>query len=142
MINGLSNLNDPGSVLQMNSIDWASPTMVQEFVPSNSRPCNIVAFGPPNSNRLLSGLDRVRNDYCLLIWDISRSLSSSADNPINRNNAVSSLSSLSASSRPISQFGGSESVSSAAWFPDAESKLVAGMGLKWIRIYDLRGLNL
>ncbi|ORX91418.1 hypothetical protein K493DRAFT_339376, partial [Basidiobolus meristosporus CBS 931.73] len=40
--------------------------------------------------------------------------------------------------RPIQQYGSSEAITSCAWFPDSPSQLVAGMGLKWLRVYDVR----
>jgi WD repeat-containing protein mio len=39
---------------------------------------------------------------------------------------------------PLVQLGTSEAVSSAAWFINESPRLVAGMGFKWIRLFDLR----
>jgi len=43
-------------------------------------------------------------------------------------------------SKPIAQYGSSEAVSSAAWFREGSPLLAAGMGLKWIKIFDLRSM--
>ncbi|KAJ3088878.1 hypothetical protein HK102_007727 [Quaeritorhiza haematococci] len=40
--------------------------------------------------------------------------------------------------KPLVQYGSSEAVSSAAWFHHSYRCLAAGMGSKWIRIYDVR----
>ena len=48
------------------------PNTLGEFLPRHSRPCNVVAFSPlasSNTTLLAAGLDKVRNDYCLLLWD-------------------------------------------------------------------------
>ena len=40
--------------------------------------------------------------------------------------------------KPVAQFGSSEGVLSAAWFHHSSPRLISGMGMKWIRIFDLR----
>ncbi|KAJ3192116.1 hypothetical protein HK101_007042 [Irineochytrium annulatum] len=109
-------------------------SVVAEFMPRHARPCNVVSFCPTDKNLLLSGLDKVRNDYCLLVWDIA---TGRAQNPTTSPSPGGSLSSL-ASSTPKLQLGTSEAVSSAAWFPLSPATIVAGMGNKWIRIFDTR----
>ncbi|ORZ36253.1 hypothetical protein BCR44DRAFT_1402268 [Catenaria anguillulae PL171] len=42
------------------------------------------------------------------------------------------------SSTPLYQYGSSESVSSLAWLRDHHRHIVAGMGLKYLRMFDLR----
>ena len=39
---------------------------------------------------------------------------------------------------PVRQFGSSESVSSVDWLKDNSPTLIAGMSMKWIRVYDIR----
>jgi WD40 repeat protein len=43
--------------------------------------------------------------------------------------------------KPFAQYGSSESVISATWVSNAPC-ILAGMGYKWIRIYDIRGKHL
>jgi hypothetical protein len=43
--------------------------------------------------------------------------------------------------RPIQQYGSSEAISSITWFGAHAGLLGAGMGIKWIRIYDVRGME-
>ncbi|CAG8452504.1 4949_t:CDS:10 [Funneliformis caledonium] len=38
----------------------------------NSKPCNEVEFSLADPRLLATGSDKVRNDYCLLIWDVER----------------------------------------------------------------------
>lgn len=98
-----------------------------EFQPKHPRACNVISFSP-TSNLIASvfifnyskGLDKVRNDYCLAIWDLMHS------------------------DKPIIQCGPSEAVSSIAWMKD--NHFIAGMGKqkfyrkgnKWVRMYDGR----
>jgi hypothetical protein len=37
-----------------------------------SRPCNVVAFSEAEPRLLATGLDKVRNDHCLAIWDVEQ----------------------------------------------------------------------
>ncbi|KAI9597959.1 hypothetical protein BDF19DRAFT_433141 [Syncephalis fuscata] len=37
-----------------------------------SRPCNVVAFSDAEPRLLATGLDKVRNDHCLAIWDVEQ----------------------------------------------------------------------
>ncbi|KAJ3214861.1 hypothetical protein HDU67_001126 [Dinochytrium kinnereticum] len=43
--------------------------------------------------------------------------------------------------RPVFQSGYNDAVSSAAWLPDEVGGIIAGMGGKWVRIFDLRKDN-
>ncbi|CAJ0758172.1 7472_t:CDS:10 [Entrophospora sp. SA101] len=175
---------------------------------SNSTTCNVVAFSPSEPKLLATGLDKMRNEHSLLIWDIEQAryttnIPSSMDNHNKLNDVTttkfipetpsragsisnwsgyndsgygvgglsnsmddnftyalektksgysiyettSTLRSSSASSsqtrnveevRPINLYGSYESVNSCCWFIDPPKKLVAGMGFKSLRIYDLR----
>lgn len=46
-----------------------------------SRPCNVVSFSPTHPHLLAAGLDKVRNDPCLLVWDISQAVEASSAGP-------------------------------------------------------------
>ncbi|KAJ3328464.1 hypothetical protein HDU76_009908 [Blyttiomyces sp. JEL0837] len=116
---------------------------MHEFMPRHMRACNAVAFCPQYPQLLLAGLDKVRNDYCLLIWNVETSgapLSANANGKLNGNDLAPSAmgSTTSMVSQPQYQFGTSEAVSSASWFSQENQSLVAGMGQKWIRVFDLR----
>ncbi|KAF9194611.1 hypothetical protein BGZ50_005971 [Haplosporangium sp. Z 11] len=159
------------------------------FSARHSRACNVVAFSKGSPNLLAVGLDKVRNDYCLMVWDIEQSLNMSKGsdsgsapsgpisaanrsaagsiqtsrfgrtteiaesyfdtrlsmNPLSMAENTSSARALSASSfdhstdvRPLCQYGSSEVISSCAWFTNEPKVLAAGMGMKYIRVYDTR----
>jgi len=62
-----------------------SGKIIGEFQPTHSRACNIVAFCPVNTNLLAAGLDKVRNDPCLYIWDVETQLRKSKYSNTNSN---------------------------------------------------------
>ncbi|KAI2782846.1 hypothetical protein F4815DRAFT_491880 [Daldinia loculata] len=92
-----------------------------------TRTCQAVAF---NTGSLLAvGLERVRNDQCLKIFDVSRltTLEPSA-----------TWASLEGSMNPVIGLEASISISSTKFFEDSPQVLVAGIKNQGIRIYDLR----
>ncbi|KAI8957127.1 hypothetical protein F5Y11DRAFT_340799 [Daldinia sp. FL1419] len=92
-----------------------------------TRTCQAVAF---NTGSLLAvGLERVRNDQCLKIFDVSRltTLEPSA-----------TWASLEGSMNPLIGLEASISISSTKFFEDSPQVLVAGIKNQGIRIYDLR----
>ncbi|KAF9919630.1 hypothetical protein FBU30_010724 [Linnemannia zychae] len=158
------------------------------FSARHSRACNVVAFSKGSPNLLAVGLDKVRNDYCLMVWDIEQSMSMSKGSDstyassgsismtnrsttgsvqtsrFGRNNEYTesyfdtrlSMNPLSLADtgtaralnpsnydqstdvRPLCQYGSSEVISSCAWFTNQPKVLAAGMGMKYIRVYDTR----
>jgi hypothetical protein len=42
---------------------------------------------------------------------------------------------------PIAELANSEATTALAWDPSNPSCLVTGTGVKWLRIYDLRGTS-
>ncbi|KAI4165335.1 MAG: hypothetical protein LQ342_001203 [Letrouitia transgressa] len=93
----------------------------------HQRLCNAVTFGKPSL--LATGLERVRNDFCLNIWDLTQRLLSSSS-------AASSSSRSSA--EPVRKFASSEAITSIKFFPVQSDTFVAGVKGTCIRIYDLR----
>jgi len=88
------------------------------------RPCQTVAFN--TTNLLAVGLDRVRNDACLQIWDVNQCIASGSTNP-------------SAPFDAIKKLEASVSVTSVRFFEDQPLTLVAGLKNQCVRIHDLRG---
>lgn len=84
------------------------------------RACNSIAFN--REGLLATGLDRVRHDSSLNIWDINHRIGS-ADPSKNS---------------PYRKLASSEVIHSVKFFDDQPNLLVAGAGYKWIRIFDLR----
>ncbi|PNS20115.1 hypothetical protein CAC42_5565 [Sphaceloma murrayae] len=76
------------------------------------RKCNSISFNP---DKLLAvGLDRVRNDHCLNIYDVR------------------------AGKEPYSRLCIGEAVSSVRFFPSRPQELVASIARQTLRLYDLR----
>ncbi|KAI0481605.1 hypothetical protein F4859DRAFT_426311 [Xylaria cf. heliscus] len=97
-----------------------------------TRFCQAIAF---NTGTLLAvGLERVRNDQCLQVWDIQR-LAESKPN--------ASWPSLDGSilGDAVYRFEPSTTVSSTRFFEDSPQTLVVGIRNQGIRIYDLRDPN-
>ncbi|KAI9264074.1 hypothetical protein BDA99DRAFT_559383 [Phascolomyces articulosus] len=124
-----------------------------------SRPCNVVSFSQSNPHLLACGLDKVRNDPCLLVWDVSQAIDSTSDTPtgmpttsnltgtndrpklnsFGTDSSISYPSSTYREQRPIQQYGSSEAIASCVWSTNGGSPLlIAGMGYKYLRAYDIR----
>ena len=97
----------------------------------NQRYCNAVAFS--SNNLLAAGLDKVRNDFCLNVWDVTQQAAiqsgTSGENTENRG------------SEPLRRLASSEPITSLKFFADQPQTLVAGVKGQFIRLYDLRGMS-
>ncbi|KAJ4374585.1 hypothetical protein N0V86_007454 [Didymella sp. IMI 355093] len=83
----------------------------------HQRKCNSIAFS--HKNLLATGLDRVRNDVCLNIYDMNDARFTSRDEPYRK-------------------LASSEAVSSIKFFKDQPDTLLAGVQRQYVRLYDLR----
>ena len=94
----------------------------------HQRLCNAVAFS--RTGLLAAGLERIRNDFNLNIWDINQRLP-----PV-----VSPTGGRSSKGfvEPYRKFASSEAISSIKFFSAQPEVLVAGIKGRGIRIYDLR----
>ncbi|KAF2680369.1 hypothetical protein K458DRAFT_312060 [Lentithecium fluviatile CBS 122367] len=90
---------------------------MHSFPIRHQRKCNSIAFS--TKNFVATGLDRVRNDVCLNIYDLN--------NP-----------NITANSEPYRKLASSEAISSIKFFSSQPDTLVAGVSRQCIRIYDLR----
>lgn len=99
------------------------------------RPCQTVAF---NSTGLLAvGLDRVRNDACLQIWDVNQRLT---DWDTTKTGFAFPASSKGSSDPvPVKKLEASVSVTSVRFYEDQPQLLIAGIKNQSLRIHDLRG---
>lgn len=94
------------------------------------RPCQSVAF---NTTGLLAiGLDRVRNDSCLQIWDLNQRLA--GWDP--KQQGWSGVPDIEFDPRKLEP---SVSISSIKFFEDQPQTLVVGVKNQSVRIHDLRG---
>jgi len=101
-----------------------NPKESLSFPVRNQRYCNAVAFS--THGLVASGLDRVRNDFCLNIWDVNQRLSLTGGGK--------------GFTEPLRKLASSEPITSIKFFRDQPDTLVTGVKGQFIRIYDLRGL--
>ena len=91
------------------------------------RQCNAVAFS--GMGLLAAGLERVRNDFGLNLWDVNQRLS--AISSPGRGPAKAFV-------EPYRKFASSEAISSIKFFNGQPEVLVAGIKGRGVRMYDLR----
>jgi WD40 repeat protein len=129
-IGGLVAVGGKGGEVQLLRIDDDSNDYIT--LPLKlQRNCQALAF---NTTGLLAvGLDRVRNDQCLQIWDIDQRLSKW--DPSNKG----WQSSPTASIDPVHKLEPSVSVTSVKFWEDQPQTLVVGIKNQSLRIHDLRG---
>ncbi|OSC97421.1 hypothetical protein PYCCODRAFT_1419471 [Trametes coccinea BRFM310] len=116
----------------------------------NTRACNALAFSSADPSYLAVGLDKVRNDPSLLIWDIQSAapmLSINAGSYVPPSSRpLPHLPRTDSSSRPsdpriVQQHAPVENVSSLAWLPHSSSLLLAGVSHRWLQLFDLRNTS-
>lgn len=95
------------------------------FQVRSQRLCNSVALN--SGNLLAAGLDKVRTDFCLNIWDFSQRLP--APGYVNFSKSYS---------EPIHKLASGEPITSLKFFHDHPQLLVAGVKGQFVRLYDLR----
>ncbi|PLB45674.1 WD40 repeat-like protein [Aspergillus steynii IBT 23096] len=105
------------TILRMNSESQESFS----FPIRHQRYCNAVAFS--THGLLAAGLDRVRNDFCLNIWDVSQRLT---------------MKGAKGYVEPLRKLASSEPITSVKFFRDQPDTLVTGVKGQYVRIYDLR----
>jgi WD repeat-containing protein mio len=129
-IGGLVAVGGKGGEVQLLRIDDDSNDYIT--LPLKlQRNCQALAF---NTTGLLAvGLDRVRNDQCLQIWDIDQRLSKW--DPSKKG----WQSSPTASIDPVHKLEPSVSVTSVKFWEDQPQTLVVGIKNQSLRIHDLRG---
>lgn len=95
----------------------------------HQRSCNDVSFNS-NGTLVAQGLDKVRNDFCLNIWDVNERMSHS------RHTSGHDV------ARPSRQLASGESIHSVKFTRDNPNTMLCGAALRYLRLYDLRGLHL
>ncbi|KAI1787427.1 hypothetical protein LXA43DRAFT_1029054 [Ganoderma leucocontextum] len=114
----------------------------------NTRACNTLGFSPANANFLAVGLDKVRSDPSLVIWDIHAALPalSFKTSPHAGGDGDSSTILLrgdggagTSSDPKIAQhYASAEVVSTLAWLPKNPQLLLAGISHRWLQLFDTR----
>ncbi|RMZ77541.1 hypothetical protein DV737_g4331, partial [Chaetothyriales sp. CBS 132003] len=95
------------------------------FPVRSQRLCNAVALN--SGNLLAAGLDRVRTDVCLNIWDFNHRLPAAGMTAFAKNY-----------SEPVHRLASGEPITSLKFFHDDPQLLVAGVKGQFVRLYDLR----
>lgn len=93
----------------------------------HQRLCNAVAFS--KHGMLATGLERVRNDFCLNIWDVNQRLMATSSSGTGSGRGFV---------EPNRKYASSEAISSIKWFAAQPEVVIAGVKGIGIRIYDLR----
>lgn len=93
---------------------------IWSFPLKHQRKCNSIAFSPKNF--LATGLERVRNDWCMNIYDL---------------NVISSP--VPRQQEPTRKLAQSESIASIKFFNNQPDTLICGVTRQCIRLFDLRG---
>lgn len=125
---------------QNNANDASMQTNKREFVPKYSRPCNAIAWNAHYLNQVAVGLEKVRSDYCTLIWDIEYATASAAASASPARPDQASAPTF--MKQPLYELANSEATVALAWVPDQPKCLATGTGFKWLRMYDLRATAL
>jgi WD40 repeat protein len=128
-VSGLVAIGGKGGEVQLLRIDDNSNDRIT--LPLKlQRSCQAVAF---NTTGLLAvGLDRVRNDQCLQIWDVEQRLSQWDPSKKGWQSQIGS------NAEPLHKLEPSVSVTSVKCFEDQPQMLVAGIKNSSVRIHDLR----
>jgi WD40 repeat protein len=121
----------------------------------NSRSCNALAFCTADPNYLAVGLDKVRGDCSLVIWDIHSAypaLSIPSLGPFQSSTMIDVAPwaprphpqipradiGPRADTRVLQQHAPTEVVSSLSFLPHSSYLLLAGISHRWLRLFDLR----
>lgn len=96
----------------------AYPDSIRSFPIKHQRKCNSIAFS--TRNLLATGLDRVRNDCCMNIYDLAAAISPGRQQ------------------EPSRKLASSEAIMSIKFFAQHPDTLIAGVARQCIRLYDLR----
>ena len=96
---------------------------VASFPVRSQRSCN--AVGLNTKNYIAIGLDKVRNDVCLNVWDVNQRIGDTKAPHRGVND-------------PLFKLATGDPITSLRFFQDQPSLLAAGVKGQYIRIYDLR----
>ncbi|KAF9241774.1 hypothetical protein BU15DRAFT_87047 [Melanogaster broomeanus] len=110
--------------------------------------CNALAFCQVEPNYLAVGLDKVRGDPSLTIWDVQScipTLSFSRTAPSDEASVIQPQPRIARAdigprtdSRVLQQLAPTEVVSALSFLPQSTHLLLAGISARWLRLFDLR----
>ncbi|KAI7977401.1 hypothetical protein EIK77_004817 [Talaromyces pinophilus] len=96
----------------------------------NQRYCNAVAFS--SHGLLAGGLDKVRNDVCLNVWDVNHRIMTGSSR--------GTLASDRQGAEPLRKLS-SDPITSIKFFREQPDTLVAGVKGQFLKLFDLRGVS-
>lgn len=115
---GIGAASGEASIVQIDPNRSTQEDYILSFPIKHQRKCNSIAFSA--NNFLATGLDRVRNDFCMNVYDLN----------------VESLGPE--HQEPYKKLAVSEAISSIKFFSQQPDVLVAGVFRQCVRLYDLR----
>lgn len=114
------------------NLDNNSDLVDKEFIPKHPRHCLYLFWNPVESSLLAEGLDKSRNDSCILIWNIK-------GGEYERQRYSSNTSDSSPLLKPFIEIGSyGDMTGSFNWFTKTESRFVCGMNNRHLRVYDIK----
>ena len=116
---GIGAASGEANVVQIDPNRSPQEDLISSFPIRHQRKCNSIAFS--SKNFLATGLDRVRNDFCMNVYDLNV-VSSPGPSP----------------QEPYKKLAVSEAISSIKFFNQQPDTLVAGVFRQCVRLYDLR----
>lgn len=96
----------------------------------SQRLCNAVALS--SQNLLAAGLDKVRNDFCLNVWDLNQRV------PSIGTAGTRTFGGQKIHVDPYAKLASSEPITSIKFFAGQPQTLVAGVKSQFVRLYDIR----
>ena len=120
-------------------VDWAEDTdqLVNTPLKYGTRPCTSVAWSPQAEGHIAASFDKVRSEFCTMVWDIGH-----AAPPKTGASGMSTIAEgkmLGSGLTPIFQASYQEAASCVAWMPNERNVLLVGTAFGYIRIFDLSG---
>eukprot|EP00514_Thraustochytrium_sp_LLF1b_P009321 CAMPEP_0184547370 /NCGR_PEP_ID=MMETSP0199_2-20130426/5535_1 /TAXON_ID=1112570 /ORGANISM="Thraustochytrium sp., Strain LLF1b" /LENGTH=943 /DNA_ID=CAMNT_0026941861 /DNA_START=159 /DNA_END=2987 /DNA_ORIENTATION=- len=127
----------------------ANDGLVKIYSSRNSRDCNSVRWNRNSPNRIVAGLEMIRSDNGLVVWDVN--YSNYGASPLSgdqkgafarsRNRAFAPSQNATSLDTPIYEAGASEGSAAVAWVPNEANVMAVGTSFKWLRLYDMRAPN-
>ncbi|KZO95494.1 hypothetical protein CALVIDRAFT_537869 [Calocera viscosa TUFC12733] len=138
---------NPGNVTAADRRNHVDAVRTVSLSPKAQRACHAIAFSTADPNYLAVGLDKVRNESSLIIFDVEHSANSlgapsrtpsqpSRPQPLLNQRGTGSA--FKGETPALQAYASAELVHSISWVPAAHTLVLAGMSQKYIRLYDLR----
>ncbi|KAI0949126.1 hypothetical protein AcW1_008824 [Taiwanofungus camphoratus] len=133
-----------------NHILSSGPSVSLPVPTRNSRACNALAFSASDTKYLAVGLDKVRQDPSLVVWDIYSAMpaleldagtpqsSASVDNTRPASQQHIPRGDSRGDSRVLQHHAHADVVSAVAFLPSSPALLLAGTSHRWLKLFDLR----